>query len=147
MIQRIQSLFLLVSAAFQAWLFKVNIYTLKIEANDLEYTAWQSTNISSNEIHFNVLHIILQFALIAVTLFTIFRFRNRPSQMKLCGYLILGTLLSFAFSIYNLFTTNYTEYHFGFGTYLISTLVILYICAYFFIRKDEELVKSVDRLR
>ncbi len=147
MIQRIQTVFLLVVIALQALLFKVSFYSLKINDNDIYYSAWQSINTTSNEIHINAIHIILQFILILATLYTIFKFKDRRAQMKLCLYLVLGTLLSFVFSLYNLFTTNYTEYHFGFGTYLISIIVIIYISAYFFIRKDDHLVKSADRLR
>jgi hypothetical protein len=147
MIQRIQTAFLLIAIGLQAMLFKVNFYSLKIDANDAYYSAWQSINIGSNEIHINVIHIILQFALIGVTLYTIFLFKYRKQQMKLCLYLVLGTILSLLFSLYNLFTTNYSEYHFGFGTYLISILVILYISSYFFIKKDDDMVKSADRLR
>lgn len=147
MIQRIQTIFLLITIAFNALLFKVNFYSLKVNSNDLYYTAWQSINVGSNEIHINILHIVLQFALIAVSLFTIFKYKDRKVQMKLCVYLIFGTLLSFAFALYNIFTTNYSEYHFGFGSYLISLIVIMYICAYFFIKRDEDLVRSADRLR
>ncbi len=147
MLQRIQTIFLLITIAFNALLFKVNFYSLKVNGNDLYYTAWQSINVGSNEIHFNILHILLQFALISLTLYTIFKYKDRKMQMKFCIYLIAGTLISFAFALYNLFTTNYSEYHFGFGSYLISLLVILYICAYFFIKRDEDLVRSADRLR
>ncbi len=115
--------------------------------NDSYYSAWQSINTGSKEIHINIIHIILQFALIAITLYAIFLYKARAQQMKFCIYLVLGTLLSFTFSLYNLFTTNYSEYHFGFGTYLISIIAILYISAYFFIKKDDHLVKSADRLR
>ena len=147
MIQRIQTVFLLVALGFHALLFKVNFYTLKIDTNESYYSAWQSENTGSHEIHTNIIHIILQFALMGITLYTIFIYKHRLQQMKLCLYLILGTLLSLLMGIYNLFTTNYTEYHFGFGTYLITIIVMLYISAYFFIKKDENLVKSADRLR
>jgi peptidoglycan/LPS O-acetylase OafA/YrhL len=147
MIQRIQSVFLLAAIGLHALLFKVNFYTLKINENDAYYSAWESMNTGSNEIHINAIHIVLQFALIGLTLFTIFRFNNRKQQMKLCLYLLAGTALSFLFSLYNLFTTNYTEFHFGLGTYIISITAILYISSYFFIRKDDNLVKSADRLR
>jgi uncharacterized membrane protein YczE len=147
MIQRIQTFFLLVATLLQALLLKSNFYSLKVELNNVLYSAWQSINTGSNEIHTNILHIVLQFLLMGITLYTVFIYKNRPQQMKLCMYLILGTLLSFAFALYNLFTTNYSEYHFAFGTYIISILVIIYISAYFFIRKDDNLVKSVDRLR
>ncbi len=147
MIQRIQSIFLLVAIAFQVWLLKVNFYNAMVNSNDVYYSIWQSINMVSNEIHTNLIHIALQFILIGLTLVTLFNFKNRKQQMKFCLYLILGTILSFVFCLYNLYTTNYSEYHFSFGTYLISLVVILYISAYFFIKKDDELVKSADRLR
>lgn len=133
--------------SLQALLLEVNFYSLKIETNDAFYSAWQSINTGSKEIHINIIHIILQFTLIAITLYSIFLFKYRRQQMKLCLYLVLGTMVSFLISLYNLFTTNYSEYHFGFGTYLISIIVLLYISAYFFIKKDDNLVKSADRLR
>jgi uncharacterized membrane protein len=148
MLQRIQSIFLLAGLLIHAILFKVSFYSGSINTlSEIRYTAWQHENLTSHEIHLNLFHIILQFILIGLSIYTIFKYKNRKAQMKLCWYLVLGTLISFAFSIYSLFTANYTAYEFGFGTYLITIAAILYICAYFFIKKDEELVRSADRLR
>jgi uncharacterized membrane protein len=147
MIQRIQTLFLLAAIGLHALLLKVSFFSAKINGNEFQYSAWRTINTGSAEVHINVFHIILQFALMALTLFTIFRFSNRPQQMKCCIYLLLGTLLSLVFSMYTLFTTNYTEYHFGIGTYLLSLIIIIYISAYYFIKKDDDLVRSADRLR
>lgn len=147
MIQRIQSVFLLVAAALQVLLFKTNFFIMDVNGFEVKYTAWHRINVGSNDINLNLVHIILQFALMAVTLFAIFKYKDRKQQMKLCLYLLLGSIVSFGFSLYNLFTTNYTEFHFSFGTYLMSLILMLYISAYFFIKKDDNLVKSADRLR
>jgi uncharacterized membrane protein len=148
MIQRIQTVFLLIAMLLQVLLFKVNFYTAGIgNLEEIHYTAWQHENITSNEIQVNLLHIVLQFVLIGLTLYTIFKFRQRKQQMKLCWYLALGTILSFLLSVFKIITLNYTTFHFGIGVYIISLAIILYICSYFFIRKDEQLVRSADRIR
>ncbi len=152
MIQRIQSVFLLVAGLLHVLLFKVSFYTAQfytaqLESSTVRYTAWQHENITTHEIHTNLIHIIIQFALLGFTLFTIFSYKNRKEQMKFCWYLFLGTVLSFLFPVYAIFTANYSEYHFGFGAYVLGIAAILYICAYFFIKKDEDLVRSIDRLR
>jgi peptidoglycan/LPS O-acetylase OafA/YrhL len=148
MIQRIQSVFLLIAMLLQGLLLKVNYYTAGISVEDeIHYNAWQQENTTSNEIHVNIIHIALQFALMAITLYTIFKYRDRKMQMKLCWYLVLGSAISFVLSAFNIINSNYTTFHFGLGAYLISIAIILYICSYFFIRKDEELVKSADRIR
>jgi peptidoglycan/LPS O-acetylase OafA/YrhL len=148
MIQRIQTVFLLLAMVMQGLLFKVNLYTAGISAEDeIQYNAWQHENITSKEIHVNILHIALQFALMGITLYTIFKFKQRKVQMKLCWYLVLGSAISFLLGAFNVINSNYTTFHFGFGAYIITIAIVLYICSYFFIRRDEELVRSADRIR
>ena len=147
MIQRIQSVFLLVAALLLATLFKLNFYTAQLENSEIRYTAWLHQNTTTNEIHINLIHIILQFAINGFTLYTIFSYKNRKKQMSYCWYLFLGSVLSFLFPVYTIFTSNYSAFHFGFGSYVLGIIAILYICAYFFIKKDEDLVRSIDRLR
>ena len=82
---------------------------------------------------------------------TIFLFKNRNQQIKMC-YLSIVAILGFSFWLVqtakqalgaiNLQTENY-----GLGVILPSLSVFFVILALRGIRKDEKLIKSSDRLR
>ncbi len=93
--------------------------------------------------------IIINVLIIGLSVYTIFQYKNRAKQIKLSRGLILASV----FLISTLFTMNF---FLGQGqwekTYLWpSFLPVLSICfawlAMFFIKKDDELVRSADRIR
>lgn len=135
MIQRIQSIWLLLAAAAALATLKFSFYSGVKENNvfaELNGTA-----------HFLLLILTVTVALAAVV--GIFLFKKRKLQMQLC---FLGLLLQIAVIF---FYINQTQ-KFVQGTFsLTSTLTFLvpvfYLLAFLGIRKDEKLIKSMDRLR
>ena len=87
---------------------------------------------------------------ILTALITLFSYKNRKLQIKLC-YLIMLLNLSLFSTV--LCLTNQLYKHglekptFLFPTYLILVAIVAAFWAGIFIKKDEELVRSADRIR
>lgn len=88
----------------------------------------------------------------ALTLITIFLYRNRDLQIKL-GYLIIALWVVLAgFAVYGLTTTanqlpsDVSVTHQA-GMFLPIGGIVFLLLALFSIRKDNKIVKSMDRLR
>jgi hypothetical protein len=136
MIQRIQSVWLLLVSACAFASLKLPFYSgFEDKAAPFQIVAG-STN-------FGLLIVTVIIGVLA--LFTIFDFRNRIQQLRLC---ILGILLE-ALLIY-------LYYHhiaaFTIGTYALPCVLQLGVLIFFIlaaraINKDEKLVKESDRLR
>lgn len=150
MIQRIQSLFLLVNIFLLLLLFKLTLFQGKTPGMQVSYTVINTvtTNSQNSSIaETNFVHIFLNAFLVLLTVVGIFLFKNRKVQMKMCLLSILILAFSFLILFLKKVSYSFTESSFLMGTYLLIIIVILYLSSYFFIKKDEELVKSADRLR
>ncbi|WP_114751699.1 DUF4293 domain-containing protein [Pleomorphovibrio marinus] len=159
MIQRKQTLFLflvaagMVVVAFLPIWFQVN----PGQTLQLKLTAWQlaTTDIQSGEIQetTNTMYIgILALASAALAIFSLLQFKNRGKQMMLnmINSLLMGVNLGLiVFVSYQAnqdFNPNVTgAYVIGF--YALVFALIMNLIANRFIRKDELLVRSVDRIR
>jgi peptidoglycan/LPS O-acetylase OafA/YrhL len=100
----------------------------------------------------HIILFILVLAAIAGAFVTIFLFKNRKLQMKLSRMVIVICIISFLLAIL-LFVKDYgllkegTEVTIGYG-YLSPLLALIFtILALRYIRKDEKLIRSSDRLR
>jgi Domain of unknown function (DUF4293) len=136
MIQRIQSLWLLLAAACAFAGFKFSFYS-GIKLND---TVLHEMNAGEN--------FLLMFTTIAVgglALVNIFLFKNRTLQLRFC---VLGILLeAVLIFLYYRETTTFTQ-----GTYSLTAILHPVIFMAFFlaargINKDSKIVKDSDRLR
>lgn len=135
MIQRIQSIWLLLAAAAALATLKFSFYSGVKDNNvfaELNGTA-----------HFLLL--ILTVAVSLAALVSIFLFKNRKLQMQLC---FLGLLLQIAVVF---FYINQTQ-KFVQGTFALSAaftflIPVFFLLALLAIRKDEKLIKSMNRLR
>lgn len=145
MLQRIQSIFLLVSGIAFFLLFAVSFATSnKVEAGIFTDQAYSITD--------NPILIGLTVIGGGLALFNIFIYKNRSLQMRL-GYVIivLSILLPLVASL--LFFNQYSqmesdiEINEGFGIGLPILALITTILANRFIKKDDKLVRSSDRLR
>ena len=141
MIQRIQSLWLLLAAASFFFVFKFPVAGGQTQAGAISelYTA-------SNLIMF-----IVAILLGIIALAAIFLFKNRSTQKSLIW---LGILLDLVFIVIMYFQmedlkSNPTlmKQTFKIGAIFPILYIILMVMAYSGIRKDEKLIKSVDRLR
>jgi glucan phosphoethanolaminetransferase (alkaline phosphatase superfamily) len=146
MIQRIQTIFLLLAAASAlcTLLFPFatteNSVTNSALFNDREYSA--------ND---NII-LILFFALAGLlALISIFQFRRRPLQLKLNIFALIADVLGIVMLIILLIQDDVAmdpdSINDGLGVYLPLAFLVFGLLAMRFIRKDEELVQSMDRLR
>ncbi|MCB0695756.1 MAG: DUF4293 domain-containing protein [Chitinophagaceae bacterium] len=150
MIQRIQTVWLLVASLLSLLLFYFNIVTINYASTGSEI------NQSFTLLGFGVqgyLLAALAAVLVVLPLVAIFMFRNRKKQSLMT---ILAMVLNFgfvAFSIMSIdsFTTNHkpavTGSSYGLAAFVPLVSEIFLFMAWRGIRKDEKLVRSTDRLR
>ena len=89
---------------------------------------------------------------VAVAFYEIFRYKNRLTQLKLGLFNVLLMIGALGSTVYFVFqgeelSANATQGDFETGIYLPGLALILNLLANRFIRRDEQLVRSVDRLR
>jgi len=166
MIQRIQSvfLFLLVVAMVSMLFLPLWSKTDTITGETVVLSAWNLKSIILNEAgeptgagmlpqRSTIAIGLLALAAAAVAAYEIFQFRSRLTQMKL-GLLntlvlaaLIGTTLYYALYVGGdmVEAANNGSYHAGF--YMPLLALLLNALANRFIKRDEDLVRSVDRLR
>jgi hypothetical protein len=156
MIQRIQSVFLLLLALSMLAILVLPIWqeTVPQTNQQVELTAFQLTNnaaaqpTSTSSIAIAILAIISA----GVALYEIFQFKNRLTQMKL-GMLntLLIAITMGAIIYYSLYVGEdinpAIEGAREPGFYVPVVALLLNALSNRFIRRDEQLVRSVDRLR
>ena len=131
MIQRIQSIYLLVAAISMTLIsFKVPVYTL----NETLFMAQDDTKI-----------FVLTIVGAIFSLLGLFMFKNRKFQMKLIRLTILIQMI-IGIRIFMLFNKFEVVLNNSFLFLLAFTLIAL-IMAYRGVKKDDDLVRSVDRIR
>ncbi len=164
MIQRIQTIFLLLVALCMALMFGFPIWekismaqsqAVQIDAYQLtHYTFTNSdTNVVAEELHTQLLWYIALLAglSVVVALFAIFQFRKRILQIKLGALnalLIGGTLIACTVTTYQAEKMlPEGDAHYLTGFWLPVGALFFNLLANRFIRRDELLVRSADRFR
>lgn len=131
MIQRIQSIYLLVAAISMSLIsFKVTVYTL----NETLFMAQDDTKM-----------FILTIVGAIFSLLGLFMFKNRKFQMKLIRLTVLIQMI-IGVRIFMLFNKFEVVLNNSFLFLMAFTLIAL-IMAYRGVKKDDDLVRSVDRIR
>ena len=144
MIQRIQSLYLFVCAAISLGL--TFVFSLWKNVKEVEYFVMNL--LVENPMNIKIIPILfIVSGLMSVV--SIFLFKNRKNQFVINRLNILINLILLGVLIYHLLTlsgdTQVSEK--GIGVVLPVIVVVLLVMANKAIKKDEDLVKSVDRLR
>jgi hypothetical protein len=142
LIQRIQTLWLLLAAGTSALMFRLPLWEYRRSENvePAQYLAPESLLLLS----LITLSVILSVA-------SIFLYKNRPLQKKICllGLLIAATIL--ALEVVQVDTLRKTlspvSGLWQFGALMPLLMMVFFILAFMGIRKDEALIKSLDRLR
>jgi len=141
MIQRIQSVWLLVAAIVMACLFYFPTY---------EFTGNSKPPLTIGE---DFLAIIMTILSIGLSLFTIFNFKKRKQQKT---FTWLNILLCIGLQVWLVVRVNSITSsginmaipgHYWIGLFIPFITIILLFLAKAGIHKDEKLVKSLDRLR
>lgn len=152
MIQRIQTLYLLLAAAFMSLTLFMPIATFVVDDQTYELTAFLLTcgEMTQSTIW---LGIILAIAT-ALPLITIFLFKKRTLQIRLCAVevvLLIGSLVLVALYYWltsRLFEGLVIEHRqFGWAAPMPIVAIVLSYLASRAIFKDEVLVRSLDRIR
>ncbi len=126
MIQRIQSVYLLLVAVISVVMLFVPIeHTELIDLRNYVYA--------------------LEIFIGASAFVTIFLYKRRKHQIKHCWLLIILQIIILGF--YFLFFSSPDRSHYYIGAYLLIVSIILCFLAKRAIKKDDELVRSADRLR
>ena len=144
MIQRIQTVYLLIATLLSGgapMLLNLWVDDLGIDFYVIDTFSSSNTGLLATGILF--------FASAAFTFIAIFQFKNRQLQFVLGRLTILINLILLGILVY--FTQNLsgeiTVSEKGIGLLIPILTVVLVVLANKAIKKDEELVKSVDRLR
>lgn len=151
MIQRIQSVFLLLVTILMALTAFSPIFTISSDVESYPFFSFGVGDFSEVEFH---TWGIFTFALLSslLSLATIFIYKKRKVQIKLC-YIIAVLIIAFygtAIVYLNSYLGNVGEsytYGFQYGIILPFVALILDMLAIARINKDEKLVKSLDRIR
>ncbi|MBI1305825.1 MAG: DUF4293 family protein [Bacteroidetes bacterium] len=152
MIQRIQSAYLLV--VLIGSLFLVFTDTVYFESGDepASHVTVDFNSTDNSQEHFeNTRLMYWLYAIAAVALISIFMFRNRGFQTKLVMAIIALWVVVYVFMYSYSLGKGYFDHeqseHFTFNALIPLALLILSVLALRNIRKDEALVRSVDRFR
>jgi hypothetical protein len=136
MIQRIQSVWLLLAAVAATLSFKLEFYS---GINSIHPSMYK---INATESMFTLL---LTVAVSGLAFFTIFLFKNRKLQLRLS---ILGILLeALLLFVYYTEVKNYTYGSMSIWALLHGAIVFFFFMAARAINKDEKLIQDSDRLR
>lgn len=145
MIQRIQTIFLLLAAVAVSGTFFLPF------ASSPEAVANSILADQSYDIEDNIVLKILFGATILIALISIFQFKNRKQQMRTNLFALFFVMVGAVIVIVQLLQANNlldagnVQPAVGFVSPFV-TIAFLSL-AYYFIKKDEKLVKSMDRLR
>lgn len=151
MIQRKQTLFLIVSILLMAaYIFSPIIRIDGPHVHSFVKAQELAVNVNFPVIGHYFVFVCLVAASITITLnaLTIVLFKYRKLQIFLCWLSIIPTIFCFCYTYYRMTTTEMIQDQlFYYGNIAPIVALVFIFLAMYSIRKDEELVKSVDRLR
>ena len=147
MIQRIQTVFLFLSAIFAGILFFIPVASFQLGNELVKLSVFGVENHTGA-----LLLLILTILMFVVPLVTIFMYKKRELQLKLSSLnVFLNALfcgLIFLFYVDNIQEKLQAEaVVYAFGIYIPLINMVLSILAMRWIKKDIDLIKSIDRLR
>ncbi|HMQ48200.1 MAG TPA: DUF4293 domain-containing protein [Saprospiraceae bacterium] len=146
MIQRIQSIFLLLAGAASLSLFGLPFATTPQVVQGSTLFADAAYRVQDQ------VGLMVLFGLAGVlAIGGIFLYKNRALQMRLSIFSIIATVLAITFGIIYFMQNSQdignTAVNDGLGLYFPVAALVFALLAYRFISKDDKLVKSMDRLR
>jgi glucan phosphoethanolaminetransferase (alkaline phosphatase superfamily) len=162
MIQRIQSIYLMLIVICQSLLFATALatFTSYETSFNLSLMGFYKLSSAGNDMLINSYSlVVVNILVILFSLFVIFSFKNRKKQIKLAAFNFLlicsfVVLMFYSFDnakslLDNSYNTQGSELSttYGIGMILPILSLIFNFLAIKGIRKDEELVRSADRIR
>jgi hypothetical protein len=142
MIQRKQSLWLFIAALMNAGVLYFDLYKTHTVANGVD-------TLGQIRVLDHYPSVVITVVMILLPLVTIFMYRNRKQQMRMTAYSMItqATFISMLLIRVSKLTPAPTAGSYGVGSILPVVAFVFLFMALMGIRKDEKLVKSVDRLR
>lgn len=157
MIQRIQTLYLLIVTALMAVTLFCPLVYIAVDGTQVTLSAFSISDAEGVLSHASAWLGGLLILTTALPLVTIFLFNNRPLQIRLCGVLcvlLVGAIAligGFTYSIVNNifadFAISWSNIAFRFPVIMPLINLIITPIAMRAILKDEVLVRSLDRIR
>ncbi|MER3464793.1 MAG: DUF4293 domain-containing protein [Chitinophagaceae bacterium] len=138
MLQRVQSIWLLLAAVFAFLTFKLPFYV----GNALLNNVPTFTNITAQS---TIWLTIIAALTGAIAFITIFLFNNRKLQLRLCTFGVILTIGLIALCFLEM--SKFSSGSLALSCIIYFAVLGFYILAISGIRKDERLIKSMDRLR
>jgi len=133
MIQRVQSLFFFFSAICSVTI----VYVFPVLQDE-------STDYLLTDFTYATLFVFLSAAL---SVFAIFQFKNRKKQQLIASVARLMITIAFLLIVFLHQEEGVEERAFGIGLFLFFIPYLALFLAGYFVKKDEKLVKSADRMR
>jgi hypothetical protein len=155
MIQRIQTLYLFLTTALSALFLNGHIVNFPGSRRNILYIGSDQLSLTDNTGGKATLYILLLItaaiiAIFLVSIIAIILFKKRKAQMKMAvACIILSGIVMITSAIYIIIVYRSTGGALkpGMNIIIIPLILLFSWLAYRGIRKDEELVKSYDRLR
>lgn len=155
MIQRIQTIFLFLATVFAGILFFTPVFSFNYVGELIKLTIYGvkgANELLSFSASYALPLLLIAVLIVAIPAITIFMYKKRELQLKLsslniflnaalCGLIFLY----YASNVEN--RINPETVHYMFGTYIPLINMVLSVLAMRWVKKDIELLKSVDRLR
>lgn len=148
MLQRIQSVFLLLVIVICIVMMYVPIYEV-IHQNLTPADALTSTNPQFTVFSSSIL-VIINGAIALLAFVSIFLYKNRHLQIRVANLALLIDLIFLGLLFFSADATSTTmnaKVHYLFGSYFPIINAIFLFVAVRFIKRDDDLVRSADRLR
>lgn len=141
MIQRIQSIWFLLAGVAGMLTYKLPIWSGTLQDNSLK-------NFLGTE---NLLYFAANIATVLLAFVAIFMFKNRNLQKNLGWFGLLLSIVLIGLEVYVVSdyesTLNLKQASWKFGALMPILMIIFFFLAIQGIRKDEKLIKSLERLR
>jgi predicted membrane protein len=163
MIQRVQSLFLAAVLLCSILLYFTAIAAITASQQLYNFSIWGLVNESSNpktEVLATMILWLLNSGILLLSAFILFQFKKRNLQIRMARLLVfLQALLLVAIFYYfdqsekhlvsqaALNSLTQDQVHYALGALLPIISILFTLLSIYFIKKDEELVRSADRLR
>tara|TARA_Y100000766_G_scaffold63653_1_gene52953 strand:+ start:2482 stop:2934 length:453 start_codon:yes stop_codon:yes gene_type:complete len=150
MIQRIQSLYLLLAALIQVLFATGTYFTYKLMNVSYSITGSGNFNSSGEKTGGDMKTLILGIGISILSIVSILLFKNRKQQIKIsriCGLLTIAEILFIIISYFNTIEISVSEFSFGYVVFILPISTLLFFLAAAAIKKDDKLIRSVDRIR
>lgn len=150
MIQRIQTVYLLLAVAVLVACLCLPIGSVEPQGMGVP-AAWYNLGLTQGQgFDMRPVPFVGLVVTAALSLLTIFQYRQRARQMRLCTVSIVLCVLWYAYYIFSALVSLHTggaTFHVRFAACLPLVAIILLALAHRGIKADDRLVKSMDRIR